>query len=163
MTVALAMTVGGGVRRDIERFRARSWCAFFECERSRLGRAGVESLDDEVLLDERATRVADRLGIEPFEKNFPFPFSGVVGVDSIEDVSGEVAGVRRDLSEAGERSESSPDRTDELDEVLEADRTSGALSACTLVVEISSVGREIFERWIVPAAYLYEPSDESSC
>jgi hypothetical protein len=53
---------GGGVRRDEERLRAKSWCAFLECERARCGTAGVSVLEA-VLLEERVPEVvADRLG-----------------------------------------------------------------------------------------------------
>lgn len=65
----------------------------------------------------------------------------------------------RKLFEIEEKSESSAERSDELDEALEADRMSGALSAWRLVVDKSSVGKEILEREIVPAAYLYEVSE----
>jgi hypothetical protein len=89
-----------------------------------------------------------------------------MGDDSVEEVSGEVAGVLRKLLEMDEKSESSAERKEALDEALEADRISGALKAWTLVVERSSVGKEILERSMVPAAYLNETSpaaEEASC
>jgi hypothetical protein len=61
--------------------------------------------------------------------------------------------------ENDEKSESSAERKEPSDEALERDRMSGAFRAWTLVVERSSVGNEIFEREMVPAAYLKEESD----
>ncbi len=65
-----------------------------------------------------------------------------------------------------EKSESSAERNEAFDEALDMDRMSGALRAWTLVVDRSSVGKEIFERSMVPAAYLNETSlgvEETSC
>ena len=90
----------------------------------------------------------------------------MIGDDSIEELSAEVAGVLRKLLEIDEKSESSAERKEALDEALEADRMSGALSAWTFVVDRSSVGSEILERSMVPAAYLKEVSEgveEASC
>lgn len=95
--------------------------------------------------------VADRRGADVLEKNFLWLISGVVGDESIEDVSALVAGVSSGLLAM---SDSSAERRDALDDVLDADRRSGALSAWTLVVEINSVGREILERIMLPVAYL---------
>lgn len=82
----------------------------------------------------------------------------MIGDDSTDEVSGEVVGVLRKLLEMDEKSESSAERKEAFDDALETDRISGALNACTLVVERSSVGKEILERSMVPAAYLNESS-----
>lgn len=90
----------------------------------------------------------------------------MIGDDSIEDGSGEVAGVPRELFKIGEKSESSAERREALDDALEMERMSGALSAWTLVVDKSCVGKEIFERSIVPGANLKvasEDGEEASC
>lgn len=47
----------------------------------------------------------------------------------MEELSADVAGVLRKLLQMDEKSESSAERRDALDELLEADRMSGALSA----------------------------------
>lgn len=60
----------------------------------------------------------------------------------------------RKLLSMVEKSESFPELTDAPEDVAETDRISGAVKAWTFVVEISSVGREIISRLIVPAAYL---------
>lgn len=78
----------------------------------------------------------------------------MTGDDSVDEISGEVAGVPRKPLEMEENSEPSADRKEALDEALETDRMSGAFSAWTLVVESSSVGREMLERFIEPDAYL---------
>ena len=89
------------------------------------------SLLEALPFEERiADTVADRLGEQAASKN---PLcrdgSGMIGDDSIDDVSGEVAGEPRKPLEMNENSESSAERTEELDEALEADRISGALKA----------------------------------
>jgi len=81
-----------------------------------------------------------------------------MGDDSIDEVSGEVHGELMKLREICEKSESSPDRNDELDEDDEIDLISGAVRARTFVVEINSVGREIWPRWMVPVGNLTLPS-----
>lgn len=53
----------------------------------------------------------------------------MTGEDSTEEVSGDVDGVLRKLFEMEEKSESSAERNDELEEALDADRISGAFSA----------------------------------
>jgi len=56
--VGFASDVGGGDMRDIDRLRESSTCAFFECERARLGIAGASL---ELLLDGRTpAMVAER-------------------------------------------------------------------------------------------------------
>lgn len=103
--------------------------------------------------------VADLLGEEVSKNALRGAGSGVMGDDSIDEVSGDVAGVLSRLLEKAENSESSAERMDALDEALEMDRMSGALSAWTLVVERSSVGKEMLERLMVPVAYLKAPSE----
>jgi hypothetical protein len=57
-----------------------------------------------------------------------------------------------------EKSESLPELTEALDDEAETDRTmSGAVNACTFVVEMSSVGKEIKSRLIVPGVYRTVP------
>lgn len=75
---------------------------------------------------------------------------GVMGV------AGEESLLRtRKLRSMVEKSESFPECSDEeLDDADENFPISGAVKACTLVVEMSSVGREIILRLMVPGAYL---------
>lgn len=111
-----------------------------ECDNARLGRTGASSIV--TLPDVRGDAdVADRLIGLISKKSLISPSSGVVGVvgdESIEEVSpaGERMGVPR------EKSESLPECTEEVDEVCRL-LISGAVRACTLVVEINSVGSEI--------------------
>jgi hypothetical protein len=112
----------------------------------------LESLPLEERLVEAAV-VAERFGEAAVKKSLRWAGSGVMGEDSMEDVSGEVAGVLRKLREMWEKSDSSAERREALDDVLEMERMSGAFRACTLVVERSSVGSEILERSMVPAGY----------
>jgi hypothetical protein len=166
MMVACDIVVGGGVRRDDERLRARSWWACFEWETARWGREGVSL--EAVPADERLPdAVFDLFGDVAVSKNpLRWTGSGEIGDDSIEEVSGEVAGVLRKLLEVEEKSEPSAERRETLDEPLETDLMSGAFKAWTLVVERSSVGNEILERSMVPAAYLKWVSEgpvEASC
>ena len=79
-------------------------------------------------------------------------------VGSMGELSGEVMGESIKLRSMCAKSESSAERSDEFEEEDETERISGALSACTLVVESNSVGIEIRLRWIVPGAYLTLPS-----
>ncbi len=60
---------GGGVKRHVERERARSWWAFLECEGARWGIAGVSPLEALPLDDRVADTVADRFGEEAVSKN----------------------------------------------------------------------------------------------
>jgi len=124
--------------------------------------AGASVLDWVPLEERPVAVVADRLGDVGSKNALRWVGSGVMGEDSMEELSAEVVGVLRKLLEVEEKSEPSAERREALDEVLDADRMSGAFSAWTLVVESSSVGREILERSMVPAAYLKEPS-EASC
>jgi len=115
--------------REIDRFRAISWCARFEWESARCGIAGASRLE---LLDvERVvpTEVTDLFDIFESKNDVECPCSGVIGDDSIEELSGVVAGLSRKLLEMWEKSESSPDRRDEFDDEAVIDRMSGALSA----------------------------------
>ena len=111
--------------------------------------------------------VADRLGKEELSKNpLRWVGSGVIGDDSTDEVSGDVVGVLRELLGKKQKSKSSVERKELFEEPLEVDRMSGAFRAWTLVVERSSVGKEIFERSMVPAGYLKETSvgvEEASC
>lgn len=119
---------------------------------------------ESVPLEERlaAAVEADRRGDEAVASKKPLrrAGSGATGDDSGDEVAGEVAGVLRKLLAVDEKSEPSAERREALDEALEMERISGALSAWTLVVDKNSVGKEILERSMVPAAYL---KDESEC
>jgi len=141
----------------MDRLRESSTCAFFECERARLGSAGASKVRG--LLDSRVPAVvAERFGI--VSKKPVAPSNGVIGVTGDESMSGKVAGVLRKLRSMVEKSESWFELMEELDEPdddVEIDRMSGAVRAWTLVVEISSVGREIKLRLMVPAGYLTDP------
>lgn len=76
----------------------------------------------------------------------------------MDELSADVAGVLRKVLVKEEKSEPSVERRELVEEPLERDRMSGALRAWTLVVDRSSVGNEILERSMVPAAYLKETS-----
>lgn len=72
----------------------------------------------------------------------------------------------REIFEMGEKSESSAERREALDDALEIERISGALSAWTFVVDKSCVGKEILQRSIVPGGNLKvasEGREEASC
>jgi len=97
-----------------------------------------------------------RMGEVSFRsKNDLASVAGVIGVAgpllSTEDVSLPV--LVRKLRSMVEKSESLPDESDPVEDP-ERLRISGAVNAWTLVVEISSVGREMRLRSIVPGAYL---------
>ena len=79
---------------------------------------------------------------------------------SIEEVSGDVAGESIKLREMDEKSKSWLELMEEFEDDTDMDRVemSGAFRALTLVVEISSVGKEMSSRLIVPAGYLTLPS-----
>jgi hypothetical protein len=90
----------------------------------------VSVLESVPLEDRLAVVVADRFGEEALRNPLRWPGSGVIGDDSIEEVSGDVAGVLRRLLEIDEeKSESSAERKEAFDEVVEMDRMSGAFSA----------------------------------
>lgn len=82
--------------------------------------------------------------------------TGVAGEDaSMDELSVRSWSLKKLLSKV-EKSESSLEPTEEPDDMVDLcrERISGALRACTLVVEISSVGEEIMSRRMLPAAYL---------
>lgn len=116
---------------------------------------------DSVPLDDRlAAVVTDLVDVDEWENGLGWADSAVTGDDSTERGSGEVAGVLKRLFEMEEKSESSAERKEALDEALDMEGMSGALSAWRFVVDRSSVGREILERWIVPAGNLKEASED---
>lgn len=94
--------------------------------------------------------------------------SVITGEASCEDKVGEVTvveGRRVDGEREQAASDSSAERNEEEEEVEFIgeslglrDEISGAVYARRLVVDISSVGAEISDRWIVPAANLGCPS-----
>lgn len=116
-------------------------------------------LDWVPLEDRLVALVADRFGEVELKKPLRWAGSDVIGDDSMGETSGELAGVLRKLLEMDAESEPSAERNESLDEALEMVRMSGALSAWTLVVEMSSVGKEMLDRLMVPAAYLKEASE----
>lgn len=100
--------------------------------------------------------MAGRSGVVCFRsKNDLASVAGVTGVAgpllSTEELS--LPALVRKLRSMVEKSESLLDETEPADEP-EILRISGAVKAWTLVVEISSVGREMRLRSIVPGAYL---------
>lgn len=110
----------------------------------------------EVPLDDRLPEVVtDRLMSKKLVAAFG---SGASGNDSIDEVSGDVAGLSMKLREMWEKSDSAPELMLEFEDATEREPISGALRACTFVVEINSVGREMRLRLMVPAAYLTLPS-----
>ena len=138
------MMLGGGDIRWTDRLRDSSTCAFFECERARSGIAGVSNAGR--LSDVRVPAVvADRFGALS-KKPFSSSVLGVMGDDSIDELSADVPGVLRNARSL-EKSESPAELMDEPEEAEEDPETlrtiSGYVWACTLVVEINSVGSEI--------------------
>ena len=148
--LGVAMLVGGGDRRWIDRFRDNSTWAFFEWDGARCGMAGVSRL--KLKLGEA---MAGRTGVIFASKNDFASVAGVTGVAgpllSTEEVSLLV--LLRKLRSMVEKSESLAELIDPADDP-ETSRMSGAVKAWTLVVEISSVGKEIRLRSMVPGAYL---------
>jgi len=108
-----------------------------------------------LLIDLPRPAVAGRLTLL---KKVVLPESYGMGEDSGEVVPGVVAGESRKFFEIREKSDSLPELMEEVDEADLREAISGAFNAFTLVVEISSVGREISSRLIVPGAYLTLPS-----
>jgi len=158
-TVGPARDVGGGDRRDIDRLRESSTCAFFECDRARLGRAGASR---ELLLEGRApAKVFERCGMS---KKLTVVLASVETGDVSTDDAGVVAAESSmKLREIVVKSESLPDMIEELDDVVEPEvplrsLMFGAFRALTLVVESNSVGSEMRFLLMVPAAYLTLPS-----
>ena len=87
------MALGGGVNRWIDLLRDSSTCAFLECESALLGTAGASK--DGMSPERREPAVvADRFGA--LSKN-PFSSSvlGVMGDESTDELSADVAGVLR--------------------------------------------------------------------
>ena len=84
--------------------------------------------------------------------------AGVLGVAG-DDPSTEESSVMllRKLVSMVEKSDSLPELTESAEDEPETDLISGAVRAWTFVVEMSSVGREIISRLIVPGAYLGVP------
>lgn len=92
------------------------------------------------------------IGSFALKKALPLSLAGVIGVAgpllSIDEAS--LPELLRKLRSMVEKSDSLPLEMIEADEEPETLRISGAVNACTLVVEINSVGREIKLRLIVP-------------
>jgi hypothetical protein len=156
------MVLGGGDIRWTDRLRDSSTCAFFECERARFGIAGVSNVGRSPDVRVPAI-VADLLGALS-KKPFSSSVLGVMGDDSIDELSADVLGVLRKARSA-EKSESPAELMDEPDE-SEGDpetlRTiSGYVWACTLVVEINSVGSEICVRSMRPWSLTLPPGGPS--
>jgi len=139
----------------MDRLWESSRWAFFECDSARLGIAGASIVGTPTVIRVPAL-VADRLGLLSKKPAIPelTGMFGVTGDDSVEDVSGDERGVPKKLRSMVEKSESWFELMDEPEDDVEIDRMSGALRACTFVVDNSSVGREIWFRSIVPFGYL---------
>lgn len=156
------MVFGGGDIRWIDRLRDSSTCAFLECDGARLGTIGVSNVG--ISMDVRGPAVlADRLGALS-KKPLSSSVFGVMGDDSIDELSADVPGVLRKPRSA-EKSESPAeliDAPEEADDEPETFRTiSGYVWACTLVVEINSVGSEICVRSIRPCSLTLPPDGPS--
>ena len=126
----------------------------------------MSALDSAPLEGQPPGAVAHLLGDDAWKKALRWAGSDVIGDDSTEEDSGEVVGVLRELFEMREKSESSAERREALDEALEMEQMSGALSAWTFVVDKSCVGKEILQRSIVPGGNLKvasEDGEEASC
>ena len=80
---------------------------------------------------------------------------GVAGDDPSTDESSVI--LLRKLVSIVEKSDSLPELSESAEDEPETDLISGAVRAWTFVVEMSSVGREIMFRLIVPGAYLAVP------
>ena len=80
---------------------------------------------------------------------------GVAGEESFTEESSVM--LLRKLVSIVEKSDSLPELTESAEDEAETDLISGAVRAWTFVVEMSSVGREIMSRLIVPGAYLEVP------
>lgn len=97
--------MGGGDSREIDRLRANSWCACFEWESARCGRAGTSELEMlELLPNERAeptvpTDVTERFDIFDSKNDDGWECSDAIGDDSMEETSGVVIGLSRKLLE----------------------------------------------------------------
>jgi hypothetical protein len=77
----------------MDRLRDSSTCAFFECDSARLGIAGVSKVG--MSPDVRVPAVvADRSGVLS-KKPFSSSVLGVMGDDSIDELSADVPGVLR--------------------------------------------------------------------
>jgi len=156
------MVSGGGDMRWTERLRDNSTCAFFECESARVGTAGVSKPG--ISTDVRGPPLeAGCLGA--LSKNgFSSSVLGVMGDDSTDELSADVPGVLRNVRSPA-KSESPAelmDEPEEADEVPETFRAmSGYVCACTLVVEISSVGSEIWLRSMRPWSLTLPPGGPS--
>jgi len=107
--------------------------------------------------------VADRFGALS-KKVESSSLWGVMGDESIDELSADVAGVLRYVRSA-EKSESPAELIDEPEEAVDDPETfrtmSGYVWACTLVVEINSVGREICVRSIRPWSLMLPPGGPS--
>ena len=102
------------------------------------------------------------------KKSLELSMGGVMGVEGDErSIDESSVPLRKPLSMV-EKSESLPELSESFEDVAEADRPgrSGAVNACTFVVEMSSVGSDIISRLIVPVAYRTVPfrprTEESS-
>jgi len=132
--------------RWIDRLRDSSTCAFLEWDGARLGIAGASSPGD--------ATIAGRAGTGCFasKNDLASSVAGVTGVAgpllSMDEVS--LPALLRKLRSMVEKSEESLLKERETAEEPEALRISGAFKACTLVVEINSVGSDMRLRLIVP-------------
>lgn len=152
--VTVSMSVGGGERLLLrERCLDSSTCAFLLWLGARCGIAGTGS--------EAGVKVV-RLTVGLLEKKSfvsllrPKSEKGVSGVTGERSEVDELSALRKLLSIL-EKSLSEWIESDDEEVVLDSAETflmSGAVKACTLVVDRNSVGREILARLIVPGAYL---------
>lgn len=84
---------GGGDILRIDRLRDSSTCAFFECESARCGIAGVSKVGMSV--DVRVPAVVADLFGALSKKPLSSSAFGVMGDDSMDELSADVAGVLR--------------------------------------------------------------------
>ena len=101
--------------REMDRLCAKSWWAFFECDKARFGTAGTSML--ELLLDGRIPiTVFERWGAS---KKLSALLGSETGDASTEDVSGVVAAESIKFREMVVKSESLPELMDEFDDDIE--------------------------------------------
>jgi len=117
-----------------------------------VGMAGVSKAGDEAIVGR------DGIGCFTSKNDREPSLAGVTGVAgpllSMEEASlALLLPLLRKLRSMVEKSESLLEEIEPVEEP-EAVRMSGAVKACTFVVEINSVGNEMRLRLIVPAAYL---------
>ena len=136
------MERGGGDILCIDLLRDSSTCAFLECDNARLGTDGMSS-EDEWSFDSVSTAVVGLLGVSKKSRSsLSWGVVGVMGDESMDELSADKLGVLRKARSIWEKSESD-EPSIEPDDLFFRVGMSGAFNAWTFVVEMSSVGREM--------------------